>query len=132
MAMRGDRGRGGGDPRLPLGRAGEEVALGRLERAGLVPVARNVRLCGAEIDLVLLDGDTVVFVEVRSRSRSDRGGPLATVGRAKQARIARAAAAFLARAGWSERPVRFDVVGVEWRPGGPRIAVVRGAFESPW
>ena len=89
----------GADPRAALGRAAEEAVARRLESLGWDLLARNVRLCGAEIDVVGRDGETIVFVEVRSRSRREHGGPLETVGPAKQARIARAATAFLARAG---------------------------------
>lgn len=120
------------DPRGPLGRAAEDAARGYLERLGWETIARNVRLCGAEIDIVLRDGGTIVFVEVRSRSSRRLGGPLETVGASKQARIARAAGVFLARAGWADRPARFDVVGIDWRDGRPAVTLVRNAFESPW
>jgi len=102
-----------------------------LARLGYEIVARNVRLAGAEIDLVARDGDAIVFVEVRSRSHRRHGGPLETIGAVKRLRIARAAAAFLARAGASARPARFDVLGVDWRGEEPVVSVVRGAFESP-
>lgn len=121
----------GADPRAALGRAAEEAVARRLESLGWDLLARNVRLCGAEIDVVGRDGETIVFVEVRSRSRREHGGPLETVGPAKQARIARAATAFLARAGLSAAPARFDVVGVDWRAGEPVLEHVRHAFESP-
>lgn len=120
------------DPRAALGRAAEEAAARHLCGLGWETIARNVRLCGAEIDLVMREDDTVVFVEVRSRSRRAHGGPLDTVGPAKQARVARAAAAFLARAGLGQRPARFDVVGVDWREGEPVLEHVRHAFESPF
>lgn len=103
----------------------------RLEARGWEVLARNVRLCGAEIDVVARDDDAIVFVEVRSRSRRAHGGPLETVGPTKQARVARAAAAFLARAGLASSPARFDVVGVDWRHGEPVLEHVRNAFESP-
>jgi len=119
------------DPRVALGRAAEEAAARHLDGLGWETLARNVRLCGAEIDLVMRDGDTIVFVEVRSRSRRAHGGPLETVGPTKQARIARAAAAFLSRAGLGAAPARFDVVGVDWRQGEPALEHVRHAFESP-
>lgn len=119
------------DPRSALGRAAEEAAARFLSGLGWETIARNVRLCGAEIDLVLRDEGAIVFVEVRSRSRRLHGGPLETVGPAKQARVARAAAAFLARSGLGSAPARFDVVGVDWQGGEPRLEHVRNAFESP-
>ena len=120
------------DPRIARGSAAETAAAELLVRAGFRIVARNVRIGGAEIDLVAEDGEEIVFVEVRSRSSSRQGGPLATIGRVKQARIARAAGAFLDRAGRSDSPARFDVVGVEWREGRAACIHIRGAFESPW
>ena len=120
------------DPRQARGRAAEEAAAELLVRAGFRIVARNVRIVGAEIDLVAEDGDELVFVEVRSRSSARFGGPLATVSRVKQSRIARAAQAYLARSERAGSPARFDVVGVEWCDGCARCVHVRGAFESPW
>jgi putative endonuclease len=120
------------DPRPARGRAAEAAAAELLVRAGLRIVARNVRLAGAEIDLVAEDGDELVFVEVRSRSDTRHGGPLTTVGWVKQARIARAAQAFLVRTERTNAPARFDVVGVEWRDGRAACTHVRGAFDCPW
>ena len=77
------------DPRAALGRAAEDAAVRHLERLGYEIFARNVRLGGAEIDVIARDGDAIVFVEVRSRSGRGHGGPLETVGAVKQARIAR-------------------------------------------
>ena len=103
-----------------------------LERAGLHIVARNVFLAGAEIDIVAREGSEIVFVEVRSRSRTRFGGPLETIGATKRGRIARAARAYLSRSGRSGSPARFDVVGVEWSEGRACCTHIRGAFESPW
>ncbi|MEW6269440.1 MAG: YraN family protein [Thermodesulfobacteriota bacterium] len=119
------------DPRLARGRAAEDAASRFLERHGYELIARNVWLCGAELDLVARDGDTIVFVEVRSRSHRRFGSPVETVGFRKIARVARAAHAFLSLRGWSNRASRFDVVGIDWTPSGPRCTLVRSAFESP-
>ena len=91
-----------------------------------------MRLARAEIDIVARDGDTTVFVEVRSRSSRRFGGPLETIGREKQARIARAAQAYLARRGGTAVAARFDVVAVDWQQGRALCTVVQGAFESPF
>lgn len=120
------------DPRPARGRAGEDAACEELLRSGYVVLERNVRLAGAEIDVIAADGPTLVFVEVRSRSNRLRGGPLETIGPEKQRRIARAAVAYLARRPGPDPPARFDVVGVEWCEGRPACTLVRGAFESPF
>jgi putative endonuclease len=120
------------DRRPARGRAAEVAAAAFLARRGYDIVARNVWLCGAEIDLVARDGGVVVFVEVRSRSHRRFGSPIETVGARKIARIARAAQAYLTLHGLTRAPARFDVVGVDWTPGRAECTLVRSAFESPF
>lgn len=108
----------GGDARSTKARgdAAEDEALALLQASGLRLLARNYRMPGrgaAELDLVMQSPDgTVVFVEVRQRSRTDHGGAGASIGAAKRARIVRAAQHYLMR--WRRLPpVRFDVVLIE-------------------
>lgn len=125
----------GGDPprqRMARGRAAEAAAAVYLASRGYELLQRNVRLAGAEVDLVAWHGSCLVFVEVRSRSTLRFGDPVETVGRRKQERIARVAAAWLARQGRADLRVRFDVVGVTWRDGEPVCSLVPDAFQSPW
>ena len=95
------------------GDAGEDEALAHLQDQGLRLLQRNYRTPGrggGEIDLIMqaVDG-TVVFVEVRKRSRSDFGGAAASIGPTKQRRIVLAARHYLMR--WRRMPpTRFDVV----------------------
>jgi len=102
------------------GAAQETLALAKLEAAGLQLLARNVASRVGELDLVMQDGDVLVFVEVRSRSSSRFGGAAASVTVAKQQRLARAAQVFL-KTTWRGPPprCRFDVVaispaGIDW------------------
>ncbi len=107
------------------GDAAEDEALAFLQAQGLRLLTRNYRMPGrgaAEIDLIMQARDgTVVFVEVRQRSRTDHGGAGASIGAAKRQRIVRAAQHYLMR--WrSCPPVRLDVVliedaGPQWLPG---------------
>lgn len=95
------------------GDAGEDEALAYLQDQGLRLLQRNYRTPGrggGEIDLIMQSPDgTVVFVEVRKRSRSDFGGAGASIGRTKQQRILLAARHYLMR--WRRMPpTRFDVV----------------------
>lgn len=101
------------NPRHRFGRYGEDAAAEFLRRRGFEILARNVRTALGEIDLVALDGEVVVFVEVKAR-RGASG--LEAVDARKQRRLSRLALAFLARAGWLDRAARFDVVAVD--PGG--------------
>jgi putative endonuclease len=112
----------GMDPRLsPTQRQGtdyEERALALLMRGGLLPLARNLRCRAGEIDLAMRDGDILVLVEVRARASRRFGGAAASVDRAKQARLIRAAQSLLPRLAarhWPGRTprVRFDVIAFE-------------------
>lgn len=97
------------------GRAGEDAAVRVLRAAGLSIVERNYRCRLGEIDVVARDGDTLVFAEIRTRSRADRGHALETVNAAKQRRVARVAAHYLAFRAPSLPPFRrcrFDVIGI--------------------
>lgn len=112
----------------PLQRQGfdaEARALAWLVERGLVPVDRNVRFRGGEIDLVMRDGETLVFVEVRSRARTDFGGAAASVGPAKQRRLRREAQRYL-NAHFGDRwpACRFDVCALD----GAAIDWIRDAF----
>jgi putative endonuclease len=99
------------DSRADLGRDKERLAGDYLARQGLRPVARNHRCRFGEIDLIMRDGQTLVFVEVRYRGSSRFGTPAETVDVRKQRRIAAAAADYL-RTSRSVLPCRFDVVAI--------------------
>jgi len=108
------------------GEAREAEARRYLERAGLRFVCANARFRVGEIDLVMTDGPSLVFVEVRYRREADFGGALVSVTASKQRRLARAAASYLAnQPGAQTRPCRFDVVAI-----GPQgVQWVRDAFQ---
>jgi len=106
--------------RQELGRRAEDLVASRLRAEGWTVIERNVRVPGVrgELDLVALDGDALVFVEVKARSAGSLAGPerpaLAVVGR-KQAKIRGLAAAWLRERGYDvprHRELRFDVVGL--------------------
>ena len=108
------------------GQRAEATALAHLSAHGLKLQQRNYRCRGGEIDLVMRDGDTVVFVEVRFRRSERFGSPAATVDRRKQSRLMRAARHYLGRHGLVM--CRFDVVGITGEP--PRIQWIRNAFDD--
>lgn len=91
------------------GARAEAIAADYLARQGLVIVARNFRTRHGEIDVIARDGDTLVFVEVRLRTRRDFGGASASLTPAKQKRLVAASLAYLAGLG-REPPCRFDAV----------------------
>lgn len=93
------------------GAAAELTAERYLRRRGLRPIARNYRTRRGEIDLIMREGEELVFVEVRSRARPEYGRAAATVGLQKQRRLLAAASAYLQSHG--EVPCRFDVVALD-------------------
>jgi putative endonuclease len=99
--------------RKDAGRAAEDAALRHLERHGLTLIVRNYRCNGGEIDLVMLDGATLVLVEVRYRASAQFGGAAASITWRKQQRLARAAQhLLLVRPPLRAYPARFDVVAI--------------------
>lgn len=111
------------------GEAAERFAEAHLRAHGLTTLTRNYRCPGGELDLIMKDGATLVFVEVRMRTTRRFGGAEASVDARKRARIARCAAHYLqAGRGGGEAPCRFDVVALY--PAGEQYDVnwIRAAF----
>jgi len=117
-----------------LGLLGEETALAHLLGHGLRLLARNYRCKMGEIDLVMLDGSTLVLVEVRYRASNDYGGAAASVTWDKQQRLVRAAEHLLTkRAELKRYPARFDVIAITTSPAGeagtaPKVDWIKRAF----
>ena len=111
------------------GKRGEDLAHRLLRRQGLTIVARNYRTRGGrgEIDLVARDGDTLVFVEVKSRASEEFGSPDRAVDQEKRKLLVRAAGEYAARARIPWERVRFDVVNVILTDP-PSASRVAGAF----
>lgn len=116
-----------------LGRIGEQIAVRHLEAAGLRVLERNWRWADVggrgEIDIVAVEGRTLVVCEVKTRRRAGADDALEAVTARKQQQLRRLAAVYAARLRWRPDEVRIDVVGVWWPPAGGRAEVlhVRGA-----
>lgn len=114
---------------LARGAIGEKLACRFLRREGCKILYRNFRgRSGGEIDVVCRDGDTLVFVEVKTRSREDFGRPFDAVNREKQKRISRGGLAWLRMLDDPDILFRFDVVEVILTETEPRIELIRNAF----
>jgi putative endonuclease len=110
------------DPRRALGRRGEQLAADHLGRLGFAPVARNERTRYGEIDLIVFDGRTLVFAEVKTRrvratatTPRPEQQPLSRLRRRQRTRLRRLAVAWLSdesRARPTARTIRFDAIGV--------------------
>lgn len=113
------------------GRLAELSAQRFLECQGLRLLNRNWSCRNGELDLVMLDGDTVVFIEVRYRRHAAWGGALESVDRRKQQKLIKAAQLFLQKEGrWSRHPCRFDVVAIESAEAAEKPNWIRNAFDS--
>ncbi len=113
----------------PGGAEGERLAVRFLKRRGYRIVERNYRCRGGEIDLVALDGDEIVFVEVKARSSEDFGSPAEAVTGTKRRRLARAARDYCNRRHLADPNCRCDVVAILTPPGGkPQFELFRDAF----
>jgi len=115
--------------RLDVGRGGEEAAATLLRDRGYRILARNYRCSAGEIDLISADRDTIVFVEVKTRSSDQAQEPQEALRPAQQRRIEQAARCFLMERSAQNRPCRFDVVTVLLKDGGsPRVEHFEDAF----
>lgn len=114
------------------GKRGEDLAHRFLQRKGYVVVARNHRSRGgsAEVDLVAIDGATLVFVEVKTRATDLFGAPEEAVNTEKRRKIISGAADYIYRSGNSWDNVRFDVVSVLFGQG-DALEHHRDAFRPP-
>ncbi|MFN3882405.1 MAG: YraN family protein [Nitrincola lacisaponensis] len=100
--------------RHSLGKDAERNAENWLETQGLQLIQRNMRCRLGEIDLIMTDGESLIFIEVRQRNTRAFGGAAASVDWRKQRKLLRAARFFLAaNPAWSKHPCRFDVIAYE-------------------
>ena len=117
--------------RNAIGARVERAAAVFLQGKGLSTVAANARYRDGELDLVMRDGDALVFIEVRHRRSDGHGGGAASVDAAKRRRLVRAAQRFLLEhPQFAELPCRFDVVDAAGDPDAPRLHWLRDAFRA--
>ncbi|WP_447926200.1 YraN family protein [Vreelandella sp. EE27] len=111
------------------GAAIEQLAAQWLQRQGLTLVTANHHVKGGELDLVMMDQDTLVFVEVKHRTSLRNGHPLETVTPLKQRRLIRAASLYLARHAVST-PCRFDILAMTGQPPALEYHWEKAAFDA--
>jgi putative endonuclease len=98
----------------PLGPRGEDAAVRFLKRKGYHILARGVDSRLGELDIIAVDGRTVVFVEVKTRQSDLAGHPAEAIDQRKQRRMTQAALAYLKAQGLLKYSARFDVVAIIW------------------
>ena len=111
-----------------VGARGEDLACSLLAAGGYEILERGYRTRDGEIDIVARHDGTTVFVEVKTRSSGSHGGPLAAVTTSKQAKVCRAAIAYLQEQDLWSAPCRFDVIGILTGAGEPHITHLENAF----
>ncbi len=112
------------------GSAGELSAYRYLRQQGYKIVARNYRKRFGEVDLIGWDGDTLAFIEVKSRTDHARGRPEEAVHRSKQRQICRVAREYRSRNHLHDINYRFDIVSIEGIAGQEHVELLKGAFSD--
>ena len=121
-----------GDHKRRLGRRGEDIAVGHLQRRGYVIVARNWRCPAGEIDIVAREGETVTLVEVRTRRGERFGTPEESITPDKQAKLVTLAETYLQEEDLADVAWRIDVVGIVLGRHGEvrRVNLIRNAVHT--
>jgi putative endonuclease len=119
-------------PTVSLGRRGERAAEKYLKRLHYKILHRGYRILGGELDIVAVDGRTIVFVEVKTRASHDAGHPAEAVDPHKQKQLTHLALAYLRRYQLLDCRARFDVIAITWPSGQnrPTIEHIKNAFEA--
>ena len=117
-------------PSRRRGNLGEDAAARYLESRGLRVIERNWRHRQWELDLVCRDGDTLVFVEVKTRRAGGMGSPADGLTRAKRARLVKAAGQYLTKHDLWDAPCRFDLAGVTDTGSSLDVEHIENAFEA--
>jgi putative endonuclease len=112
-----------------FGQEGESIAVGYLKKSGYKILEQNYRNKLGEIDIVAKDRDTLVFVEVKTRSSDQYGHPKWAVTPRKQRKISMVALYYLKENRQSHRKARFDVVTILDRQKKPVVEIIKNAFE---
>lgn len=115
------------DQRKQTGRQGEDLAVSFLKGKGYQLIERNWRCPTGELDIIAADGDTVVFVEVRTRSGLHFGSAEESITPAKQARLIELAQIYVQEKTLSTQPWRIDVVAIQLGRGLPQINHIENA-----
>ena len=115
--------------RLQLGELGEDLALQRIRALGYRKILRNYRCPLGEIDLIAMDGDTLVFIEIKTRKGRSVGYAKEAVNARKQRQLSKVALAYMKSNNCHDVRARFDVVAVCVGQGEPEIQVIKNAFD---
>ena len=124
-----DQGHGPRGEKKELGKRGEELALRFLKKNGYKVIERNYICKMGEMDIIAQEKDTLVFVEVKTRTSMAFGPPQLAVNPTKQMQLSKVALNFLKEKRLEDVKARFDVVAIVLRPAGEEIELIRDAFD---
>ncbi len=112
-----------------FGAKGEELATQFLKKNGYKIIERNFRIRGGEIDIIALDGQTLVYIEVKTRTNHQFGLPVESVTSSKLNFLIRAAKFYRNNRGYLKLPAaeRIDVVSIDFTSGEPEIELIKNA-----
>lgn len=114
---------------LYLGKSGENAAVDLLRKNGYKIITKNYKTKLGEVDIIARQHDTICFIEVKTRHTDRFGFPHEAVSKAKQRQIAKAALMFLKANNRLDERARFDVVSVIYTEEGPKLDLIKNAFE---
>lgn len=115
--------------RLELGRYGEKLALKKIKRLGYKHIVQNYTCPLGEVDLIAKDGDTLAFVEIKTRKSGSLGYAKEAVDARKRRQLSKVALTYMkAHNRWGVK-ARFDVVAIHLTHGKPEIQVIKNAFD---
>ena len=118
------------DSRQSLGKKGEILASDFLKENGYTILTRNYRRRSGEIDIIAMQGDYLVFIEVKTRTGTSHGHPLEAITPRKQRQISKVAQCYLAEKNLFDTAARFDVVSIVMsRNYQPQVEIITNAFE---
>lgn len=115
--------------RLDLGRFGEALALKKIKRLGYKKIICNYRCPLGEVDLIATDGDSLVFIETKTRKGKSVGYAKEAVDARKRRQISKVALFYMKSNGCCDVKARFDVVAVSLVGDRPQIEVIKNAFD---
>ena len=115
-----------------LGKEGEEIAIRFLKKNGYKIIERNYVCKMGEMDIIAREKDTLVFVEVKTRTSTAFGPPQLAVNSAKQMQLSKVALYFLKEKQLEDTNARFDVVAILLGPKGKEIELIKDAFDLMW
>ena len=115
--------------RLELGELGEGLAFEKIKRLGYRNIIRNYRCALGEVDPVAMDGDVLVFIEIKTRRGRSLGFAKEAVNARKQKQVSKVALTYMKTNNCCDVSARFDVVAVSVGRGSPQIEVIKNAFD---